>query len=479
MMKNWRKLVIVVLGGTCGISAQSPNPLSAEVKWSYTSIKNNLIKMADKMPAEKYSFRPTPDVETFARRIAHITDANMNVCSGLNGERKPLGAASKTSKAELVAALKESFDYCDRVFNALTDVAAVEMVNSRLGGPFPPEPTRTRLATLYNLVRHSNEMYGYMAVYLRLNGVTPPTSAPGVGWLSPVTCLLRFLIHTRHGGALKDFQVHAVWILHEDGMGASAEVHDLSVGGDDIRTGGLQLADGGRLIVNLDAQRRRAWVANAQVELGARKAPELGELDRGVRARHHAGQLAELGPRGGAHQLQRRRILGVGGSSCQLNTEFAGVKRARRLGVFHGVREGNPMDVAVRSIGGWRFLDQLQKEAVGIAQNDGADFALGSGDLDGHAARGHDGSVGFLGIRHGCIDIADVEHQARGSGIGVLRLGGFAFQPLEMGKFKSHPAGQREHGKPQSNSRRVGKQRHSRVKGNPGRNSHLCRNALR
>ncbi len=144
----------------------------------YSTIKNNLLKLADKMPADKYSFRPTPEVETFARRIAHIADANMNVCAGVNGERKQLGAASKTTKAELVAALKESFAYCDGVFNALTDASAVELVSSRFGGPFPPEPTRTKLATLYNLVRHSNEMYGYMAVYLRLNGVVPPTSAP-------------------------------------------------------------------------------------------------------------------------------------------------------------------------------------------------------------------------------------------------------------------------------------------------------------
>ena len=177
-MNPWRKLLLGILGGACVLPAQSPNPLSAEVKWSYTSIKTNLLKLADKMPAEKYSFRPTPDVETFARRIAHIADANMNVCTGLNGERKPLGAASKTTKAELVAALKESFAYCDGVFDSLTDATAREVVSSRLGGPFPPEPTRSRLATLYNLVRHSNEMYGYMAVYLRLKGIVPPTSAP-------------------------------------------------------------------------------------------------------------------------------------------------------------------------------------------------------------------------------------------------------------------------------------------------------------
>ena len=167
-----------VLAGACALPAQTPNPLSSEVKWSYGSIKNNLLKLAEKMPAERYDFRPTPDVETFGRRVAHIADANMSVCTGLNGERKPLGAASKTAKADLVAALKESFAYCDRVFDSLTDVVAQEKVSSRLGGPFPPEATRSRLATLYNLVRHSNEMYGYMAVYLRLSGIVPPTSAP-------------------------------------------------------------------------------------------------------------------------------------------------------------------------------------------------------------------------------------------------------------------------------------------------------------
>lgn len=167
-----------LLGGAANIPAQTPDVLSGEVKFTYKTIKNNLIRLAEKMPAEDYSFRPTPEVETFGRRVAHIADANMNVCAGLNGERKPLGAASKTSKADLVAALRESFAYCDGVVDSLTDTTAREMVSSRLGGPFPPEPTRSRLGTLNNLVRHSNEMYGYMAVYLRLKGIVPPTSAP-------------------------------------------------------------------------------------------------------------------------------------------------------------------------------------------------------------------------------------------------------------------------------------------------------------
>ena len=167
-----------MLAAAAVLRAQAPNPLSTEVKWSYGVIRNNLLKLAEKMPAEDYAFRPTPDVETFGRRVAHIAEANMSVCTGLDGERKRLGAASKTTKAELVAALRESFAACDPVFDALTDQTAREMVSSRLGGPFPPDPTRSRLATLYNLVRHSNEMYGYMAVYLRLKGIVPPTSAP-------------------------------------------------------------------------------------------------------------------------------------------------------------------------------------------------------------------------------------------------------------------------------------------------------------
>lgn len=178
-----RRLALITLAGASLLSAQplpaqEANPLTGELRFMYATIKNNLLKLAEKMPAEGYAFRPTPDVETFARRVAHIADANMSVCTGIDGERKPLGASSKTAKADLVAALKESFAYCDTVFNSLTDAKTMETVSSRLGGPFPPAPMRTKLATLYNLVRHSNEMYGYMAVYLRLKGIVPPTSAP-------------------------------------------------------------------------------------------------------------------------------------------------------------------------------------------------------------------------------------------------------------------------------------------------------------
>jgi uncharacterized damage-inducible protein DinB len=172
------KRLFVILLGSCTLAAQTANPLSSELRVAYTTIKTNLLKMADKMPDDRYLFKPVPEIETFGRRVAHIADANYRTCAGLKGERKALGAASKTAKPDLVAAIRESFAYCDGVFESLTDATAVEMVNGAIGSPPFPGQMRTRLSTLWNVVRHSNEMYGYMSVYLRLNGVVPPSSAP-------------------------------------------------------------------------------------------------------------------------------------------------------------------------------------------------------------------------------------------------------------------------------------------------------------
>jgi hypothetical protein len=160
-----------------GLHAQAANPLSSELRQMYTIVKTNLLKMAQKMPEADYEFQPTPEIETFGRRVAHIAGANLRTCAGLNGETRPFGAAGKTSKAELMQALQESFAYCDGVFQALTDKSAVEMVAGRIGSP-PSAEQRTRLSTMWNVIRHSNELYGYMAVYLRLKGVVPPSSSP-------------------------------------------------------------------------------------------------------------------------------------------------------------------------------------------------------------------------------------------------------------------------------------------------------------
>ena len=174
-----RRLCFAAICSLAAAHAQSPNVLVNEARFPWTIVRTNLIKMADKMPAEFYSFRPTPEIETFAQRLAHIAGANLGVCTGLlTNSARPMTRSAGTTKAELIAALNESVAACDKAFDATTDANALEQVTSRLGGPFPPQPTRSRLATLNNMVRHTNEVYGYMSVYLRLKGIVPPSSLP-------------------------------------------------------------------------------------------------------------------------------------------------------------------------------------------------------------------------------------------------------------------------------------------------------------
>jgi hypothetical protein len=147
-----------------------PPGIAAEIKQVYTSVKTNLLAAADVMPEANYGFAPVPEEMTFGAWVAHIADSQTGVCSALNGHARRGDAATKTGKADLVAALKASFDECDTAYNALTDANATELVaygrgqNSRAG----------RLA--YNTA-HEQECYGSMAVYMRIKGIVPPSTA--------------------------------------------------------------------------------------------------------------------------------------------------------------------------------------------------------------------------------------------------------------------------------------------------------------
>jgi hypothetical protein len=108
-------------------------------------------------------------MQSFGERIAHIA-GQTGGCSGLTGERKPNPAQGKTSKADIVAALKASFDACDAAWAAMDDKTAMEMVAGRGGTQSP------KLAVLIGNNMHIQEMYGYISPYMRLKGVVPPTS---------------------------------------------------------------------------------------------------------------------------------------------------------------------------------------------------------------------------------------------------------------------------------------------------------------
>ena len=169
-------IVLVALAGASALYAQ--NPLSAELKQQYNGAKRDITNSASRMPEADYSFKPAAgNTRTFGQLIGHIADIQLAVCAGAKGEQKRGNAEqTKTSKADLVAALKESFDYCDTVVDSLTDTAAVQMV--KMFGR-----DQSRLGTLYFDVIHNNEMYGQIVVYYRAKGMTPPSTAdrPNMG----------------------------------------------------------------------------------------------------------------------------------------------------------------------------------------------------------------------------------------------------------------------------------------------------------
>jgi uncharacterized damage-inducible protein DinB len=150
--------------------ALAQNPISTETKQLYTQIKNNILKSAEKMPEENYAFKPTPEVRSFGQLIGHVADAQYLFCSAAKGETKQSNIEkTKTSKADLVAALKDAFSYCDGAYNELTDASAAQMVKF-----FGRD--RTRMGTLNFNVAHDNEHYGNIVTYMRLKGLVPPSS---------------------------------------------------------------------------------------------------------------------------------------------------------------------------------------------------------------------------------------------------------------------------------------------------------------
>ena len=166
-----RSSLLILAAGAASLVFAQENPQTAPLKQSYNGIKNNFVKAAEEMGEDNYSFKPTPELQTFGQRVAHIADANARTCGAIKGEQKNLQASSKTSKADLVAAVKESFDYCDSIFESITDNDASKMVSMGRGGE------RSELAVRWGLVAHDNEVYGTMTVYMRLKGMVPPSSA--------------------------------------------------------------------------------------------------------------------------------------------------------------------------------------------------------------------------------------------------------------------------------------------------------------
>jgi hypothetical protein len=162
-------LLLIVVASSTAIHAQS-NPLSTAVKQNYNNIKNNLLKGAEKMSEADYTYKPSPESRTYGAVVTHIAAVQGAICAAAKGEDKKFDD-TKTGKADAVALTKAAFDYCDPIYDALTDANGLEM-----GKMFGRD--MAKFSILNFGVIHDNEMYGTMAVYLRAKGIVPPSSEP-------------------------------------------------------------------------------------------------------------------------------------------------------------------------------------------------------------------------------------------------------------------------------------------------------------
>jgi uncharacterized damage-inducible protein DinB len=185
-MKSLRIVLSVVLMTLATVAfaqseAQKPsektttpdNPLSGFNKYVYGRMKDVLLRSAEKMPEENYNFKPTEAVRSYGQIIGHIADAQYLFCSVALGEKNPAPKIeqSKTSKADLIAALKNAFAYCDKAYDGMTDASATQAVKL-----FGNDRPKLGVLTVNNM--HNMEHYGNLVTYMRIKNIVPPSSEP-------------------------------------------------------------------------------------------------------------------------------------------------------------------------------------------------------------------------------------------------------------------------------------------------------------
>lgn len=153
-------------------AAQVKNPVSTALRDSLPSREKNTVAAVEAMPADKFSYKPSPSQMTFGHLVVHMTDANYLLCSNASAVPVPKVDELKETDAKdkLVSALKASFDFCSDALSKMDDSKLGDQVEG-MGGR---QSTRARYALL--LASNWADHYAETAMYLRMNGLTPPTA---------------------------------------------------------------------------------------------------------------------------------------------------------------------------------------------------------------------------------------------------------------------------------------------------------------
>ena len=148
------------------------NPVSSALRDILPGRQKNTIAAVEAMPAHKFNYKPTADQMTFGHLVAHMVEANNMLCSGAAAVPAPKvePVNESDSKDKLVAALKTSFDFCSDALAKMDDSKLGEIT----GGPSGQQLSRARFAL--GIASNWADHYAGAAMYLRLNGILPPTA---------------------------------------------------------------------------------------------------------------------------------------------------------------------------------------------------------------------------------------------------------------------------------------------------------------
>ena len=154
-------------------AAQSTSPVADAFRNEAKTRGKNLMAAAEVMPADKYGFKPTPAQMTFGDVVNHLAGGNDAFCSAIGGVKAPARTkiSGTDSKATLTARLKETFDFCNEALAKLDDSKLAEPMNM-----FGMSSTRAGFMLI--AADDWGDHYSQSSIYLRLNGLLPPTAKP-------------------------------------------------------------------------------------------------------------------------------------------------------------------------------------------------------------------------------------------------------------------------------------------------------------
>jgi uncharacterized damage-inducible protein DinB len=152
--------------------AQMKNPVSTALRDILPGRQKNTVAAVEAMPADKFNYKPTADQMTFGHLVVHMAETNYILCSKAAAVPAPKDEEVKDtdSKDKLVAALRASFDFCSDALTKMDDSKLAETTEI-----FPGRQGSRAWASLI-LVGTWTDHYAEAAMYLRLNGVLPPTA---------------------------------------------------------------------------------------------------------------------------------------------------------------------------------------------------------------------------------------------------------------------------------------------------------------